>query len=140
MKKLSSIIILLLFSSISIAACPNKILGGYVGYQTKYSGTNTLSNIVNKVFIIHFTLGGTAKILSTAKTSMAEPVGVQIGTGDNKNYLYNKSTCTLKMWSTATGSTEADEYFVVGDSGKTLYGIGQDVGDNETRTVVLTKQ
>jgi len=60
-------------STISIAGCPSKILGGYAGHQIRYEGTNTLTNVVNKVYWIKFMANGTATA-TTAKTSMANPI------------------------------------------------------------------
>jgi hypothetical protein len=127
------------FSTISIASCPGKILGGYAGYQTRYEGENTLTNVVNKVYAIKFMANGNATA-TTAKTSMAQTIGLQITIGESKGYSYNKSTCTLRMWDAGIGSTASDNYFVVVDGGKTLYGVGQDVGQNETKTFILSKQ
>jgi len=44
------------------------------------------------------------------------------------------------MWDAEIGTTASDNYFVVGAGGNTLYGVGQDVGQNETKTFVLSKQ
>jgi hypothetical protein len=141
-KKLSVILLatLSITANEAMAVCPSNIFGRYIGYQTKYDGVGTVSNVVNKVFVINFTTAGVAKVLSNAKTSLAEPIGLVIGLGDTNSYKYDALTCTARMWNPAVGSTASDVYFVVGDSGKTIYGIAQDVGQNETRTEVLTKQ
>ncbi|MEY4720270.1 MAG: hypothetical protein RL563_2888, partial [Pseudomonadota bacterium] len=37
-------------------------------------------------------------------------------------------------------ANDSGYYFVVADSGKTIYATKQDVGDSETRITVFTKQ
>ncbi|NBV74472.1 MAG: hypothetical protein EBR59_00355, partial [Methylococcaceae bacterium] len=56
------------------------------------------------------------------------------------SYKYDKTTCTLRAWETTLGTSNSDLFFVVGNNGAVLYGVQQDVGDNESKLFVLTKQ
>ncbi len=140
MKKVLMSIALVLVNVPAFATCPANIVGNYVGYTTKYVGAGTIVNIENKVFVIRFLANDRARVGIKATVSLDESIGVRVSTGDSKSYSYNASNCTVRIWDTPTGSTASDDFFVVGDSGKTFYGVAQDVGDNETKMTILTKQ
>lgn len=126
------------------AACPASITGNYIGYQTDSelnSTTHQITNIANSVFLVNFDKNNTVKVTQSTHVSADNPVGLQQNTPEEIiSYRYDKTTCSVRVWESAAGSSKSDAFFVVGNSGAVLNGVQQDVGDNQSKLFVLTKQ
>jgi hypothetical protein len=143
MNKKPLISILLTLSSTCIyAACPASIVGGYVGYETKVSLNTTdnfITNISNHVFVLNIDKKN-VKFTKSVHVSADISEGLQEDEVNSMSYSYDKTTCTARFWDTSVGTSKEDVFFVVGNNGAILNGIQQDIGDNESKLFVLTKQ
>jgi hypothetical protein len=141
-KNLITLLFLLISTTSIFAACPTSIVGGYVGYQTRVGfdpNNNVITNISNSVFVVSVDKNS-MKITNNTHVSADSTEGLQQDMQKIMPYRYDKATCTARVWETSTGSSKSDVFFVVGNGGTILNGIQQDVGDNESKLFVLTKQ
>ena len=141
MAKISGLITMLLLVSNANATCPSSIVGTYSGYEIHESWTaGKASNLSTSVFTVSFDRANNVLVQTSYHTSIDDPVGIQDDSpAPNRKYSFDAKKCSGMTWE-VSDNPQAYYYFVVADSGKTIYATKQDVGDNETRITVFTKQ
>lgn len=143
LKKLYLFILLMLSSMAVHATCPPKLSGGYSGYEIHENWSEgKVSNLSTGVMSIRFDRNGSVKTLVSYHTSTDDPIGIQEENEDSNfiNYSFDNQSCTGRIWGADDSANNTGYYFVVADSGKTIYATKQDVGASETRITVFTKQ
>ena len=125
------------------AACPTSLSGKYSGQATYTEvGNGTVDEVVEKLMVISF--GSYSSITKKGTVTVSLYVEVDSGTPgttiDTKSksitYTYNTTSCSFKVSSPSTG----DMYFVVANSGNTLYGVNRDLTYNAVERYIFTKQ
>lgn len=140
MAKLLVLISFILISTRVAAVCPTNIVGAYSGYSVYESwNEGKTDNLSTSLLVVSFDKSMKAKIISK-HVSIDDPIGMQMDEQSTLTYTFDKATCTGAAFDVSEIEARSYLYFVVADSGKTLYASKQDLGQNETRLVVLTKQ
>jgi hypothetical protein len=125
------------------AACPTSLSGKYSGQATYTEvGNGTVDEVAEKLMVISF--GSYSSITKTGTVTASLYVEVDSGTpgttidttSKSYTYTYNTTSCSFKVSSPSTG----DMYFVVANSGNTLYGVKRDLTYNAVERYIFTKQ
>jgi hypothetical protein len=145
MSKSFYLLILLILNPVTVnATCPPRLIGGYSGYEIHENWTEgKVSNLSTSVMSVRFDKNNTVQIVTSYHTSTDDPIGIQEQHQDNNsaiNYSFDTQSCTGRIWGVDDSVKNAGYYFVVADSGKTIYATKQDIGDSETRITILTRQ
>ena len=125
------------------AACPTSLSGKYSGQSTYTEFYNyNFDEVAENVMVVSFssysssTKTGTIIVSLSVEANSGNPV-MQIDTASKSyTYTYNTTNCSFNVPDPYNG----DMYFVVADSGKTLYGVKRDINSNGVKRYLFTKQ